>query len=134
MATKFLLRFQVLIFVCFFSAAEFVSLPEWQFHGYTVARKGEVGKGWASVQHLNIHAQTIFQCQVVNNGHSFKFTLKGSPPQVPPYKSETIIYRGRKGGGWYWYCEDLRRRSLERRMVFRRRRKWRRRWYRMTQT
>jgi len=42
------------------SAAEFVSLPEWQFHGYTVASKGEVQ----------------------NNGHSFKFTLKGSPPQA----------------------------------------------------
>jgi len=42
------------------SAAEFVSLPEWQFHGYTVARKGEV----------------------TNNGHSFKFTLEGTPPQA----------------------------------------------------
>jgi len=38
------------------SAAEFVSLPEWQFDGYTVARKGEVK----------------------NNGHSFKFTLPGT--------------------------------------------------------
>jgi len=42
------------------SAAEFVSLPEWQFHGYTVARKGTV----------------------TNNGHSFVFTLEGSPPQA----------------------------------------------------
>merc|ERR1711963_273048 len=44
------------------SAAEFVSLPEWQFEGYTVARKGEVE----------------------NNGHSlkFKFGLEGGNPQA----------------------------------------------------
>jgi len=42
------------------SAAEFVSLPEWQFNGYTVGRKGKVS----------------------NNGHSLKFTLEGSPPQA----------------------------------------------------
>jgi len=42
------------------SAAEFVSLPEWQFDGYAVARTGEVQ----------------------NNGHSFKFSLEGNPPQA----------------------------------------------------
>ena len=131
LATKFFFRFQVLIVFSFFSAAEFVSLPEWQFHGYTIAKKGEVGKGCASVQDQNIPAKTIFPYQVLNNGHSLKFTLEGSPPQVSI--SITILAAHSHNiidWGWYWYCEDLRRRSLER--VLRRRKKWRRRWYRTT--
>ena len=122
LATKFFFRFQVLIVFSFFSAAEFVSLPEWQFHGYTEAKKGEVGQGCASVQHQNIPSKTIFPYQVLNNGHSLKFTLEGSPPQVSisitilAAHSHIII-----DWGWYWYCEDLRR-SLERVL---RRRIWR---------